>query len=158
MSTLTQSYRLSARSIRFSFRFESGAFTLFDRRELEMRALPGSGLEPIEPGTRSGCWLEVQDADGGVLYRWVMAHPMIRRSEVFEQADGTDEPRTILWAAERGACSVVVPNLAGGADLALFASPTQDLEILQPAVEVLRVALRGRGTRPGSQPGEDRRH
>ena len=101
--------------------------------------------------------MEVHDRDGRVLYRWAMAHPMIRRSEVFDR-DGADEPSTVMWAAERGAFSLVVPNLPTGTDLVLLASPTEDLEILAPASEILRVPLREREAEPDErldQHGED---
>jgi hypothetical protein len=145
---MTQSYRRLDRSLRFSFRFEKQAITLFDRRELEMKPLPTQDLAPFRPEERSGCWVEVQDARGRALYRRVMPHPLLGRSE--GAADET--PRTVIWVHERGAFSVVVPNLSDGTDLVLFGSPTDRPDIPQPAAELVRVALGGRRTPPGDRP------
>jgi hypothetical protein len=145
MATTTQSYRRRDRSLRLSFRFELGEFTLFDRRELEMRALPTNDLEPLKPQERSGFWVEVQDQRGRALYRRSMPHPMIRRSEAH---DDETVPRTVMWVEERGAFSVVVPNLSGGAELVMFGSPTDQPEIPQPAAEIMRVPLREHRTQP----------
>jgi hypothetical protein len=47
-----------------------------------------------------------------------------------------------MWVEERGAFSVVVPDLPAGADLVMFGSPTDKPEIPAPAAELLRVPLR----------------
>ncbi len=146
---MTQSYRRLDRSLRFSFRFEKQAITLFDRRELEMKPLPTQDLAAFSPGERSGFWVEVQDARRRALYRRVMPHPLLGRSE---GTDADETPRTVIWAHERGAFSVVVPNLSDGADVVLFGSPTDRPDIPQPAMEILRVALRERRTQPGHHP------
>lgn len=143
MATTTQSYRRRDRSLRLNFRFELGELTLFDRLELEMTALPTNDLEPFKPEERSGFWVEVQDQRGRALYRRSMPHPMVRRSEAHADEAG---PRTVMWVEERGAFSVVVPNMPGGAELVMFASPTDQPEIPRPAAEILRVPLRERRT------------
>ena len=155
MDTMTQSYRRHDRSLRLNFRFELGELTLVDRLELEMTALPTNGLEAFKPEERSGFWIEVQDQHGHARYRRSMPHPMVRRSEVH---DDETVPRTVMWAEERGAFSVVVPNLPGGAELVMFGSPTDRPEIPQPAAEILRVPLRDRRTQPDdhSDHGEGR--
>ena len=61
MATATQSYRRQDRSLRLSFRFERATITLFDRREVEMNALPSNDLERRQPEERSGFAIEVQD-------------------------------------------------------------------------------------------------
>jgi hypothetical protein len=149
MDTMTQSYRRHDRSLRLNFRFELGELTLVDRLELEMTALPTNDLEAFKPEERSGFWIEVQDRQGRALYRRSMPHPMVRRSE------GHDDEtvlRTVMWVEERGAFSVVVPNLPGGAALVMFGSPTDQPEIPQPAAEILRVPLRDPRTQPDDHP------
>jgi hypothetical protein len=150
MATTTQSFRRLERSLRLSFRFEGAAITLFDRREVEMRALPSHGLEGRDSAQFSGCWLELQASDGRVLYRRTVPHPMIRRSELLAE-DGSFSIH--LWVPERGAFSVVVPGLPQAAELVIFASPAERPEVPQPAGELLRVPLRDR--RPHEQPQAD---
>jgi hypothetical protein len=139
VDTLTQSYRRQGRSLRLNFRFELGEITLFERLGLEMKALPTDDLEPVKPEERSGFWVELQDRRGRPLYRRSLPHPMIRRSEAHGDEPG---PRTVIWVEERGAFSVVVPNLPAGAELVMFGSPTDKPEIPAPAAEILRVTLR----------------
>lgn len=152
MSTAPRSYRRAARSLRLSFRFEQGAITLFDRREVGMRSLPSNGLETWEPGTRSGSWVEVRDGRGVVLYRRGMQHPMIRRSEAFAD-DGTASVR--LWAPPRGAFTVVVPTSRDGVDVVVFASAVELPDVPGPASEILRVPL---WERPSGPAGPDNSH
>ena len=146
MNPSTQSYRRRDRSLRLNFRFELGELTLIDRLELEMKPLPTNDLEAFKPEERSGFWIEAQDEQGRALYRRSMPHPMVRRSE----AHGDEkDPRTVMWVEERGAFSVVVPNLHRAADLVMYGSPTDQPEIPKPAAEILRVPLRGPVTGEG---------
>ena len=145
MATMTQSYRRHDRSLRLNFRFEFGELTLVDRLELEMAALPANDLTTFKPEERSGFWIEIHDPRGRALYRRSMPHPMVRRSESHDDERG---PRTVMWVEERGAFSVVVPNLFGGAELVMFGSPTDQPGMAQPAAEILRMPLREGPTQP----------
>lgn len=149
MVATTQSYRRRDRSLRFSFRFSGERITLSERRPLEMLPVPTQDLTAFAPEERSGFWVEVQDAHGRAVYRRSMPHPLLRRSE----GAADENPRTVVWASERGAFAVVVPNPPVGADLVLFGSPVDPPEVPQPAAELLRVPLREDRIRRPAQPG-----
>jgi hypothetical protein len=137
---MTPTFRPQGRSFRFVIGFERDEFTLRDRLVLEMEVPPSLDLEAFGTESRSGCWVEVQDARGAVLYRRLLPHPMVRRSE----AAAGEAPRTVHWREERGAFSILVPNLPHGADLVMFASPADEPELTGAAVETFRLPLRDR--------------
>ena len=151
MATMTPSYRRLHRSLRLTFRFAGDRITLVDRREVEMRAVPSDPLE--QPTDRSGFWIEVQDSARRAIYRRGMRHPLRLNSEVV----GEDGRLTnVVSVAERGAFSLVVPNLPDGVELTLVATPADLPENARPAAEILRVALGGsepHGTHPTDSRG-----
>ncbi|HYN28616.1 MAG TPA: hypothetical protein VES95_01910 [Dermatophilaceae bacterium] len=113
--------------------------TLFDRRGLAQAALPSAVLDPRTTGEWTGSWFELQDDSGRPRYRRPMPHPLLLRSEGPEEEGGA--PRTVIWAPQRGAFSLVVPDVPEG-DVVVFASPVDRPDVPQPAGEILRVPLR----------------
>lgn len=141
----TQSYRRQDRSLRLTFRFEGDQISLTERREVAMAAPPSEELGRKGAEDRSGFWLEVQDGQGRTLYRRTIRHPIRANAEIALE-DGTFTNRVSV--ADRGAFSLVVPNLGPDAELALFASPVDRPHVPEPASEVLRVPLRDDRHRP----------
>ena len=98
-----------------------GGARLSSIAEVNALAPPSLSLEPIEPGTRSGFWFEVQDSSGHTLYRRATEDPRRTSTEVLtEDADrplarAAVGPRPELFA-------LLVPDLAEAVYLELFGS------------------------------------
>jgi hypothetical protein len=126
-----------------------GEITLVDRRGLAQAALPSAALDPRSPGEWTGAWFELQDAAGRPRYRRPMPHPLLLRSEGPEEGWA---PRTVIWAPQRGAFSLVVPDVPEG-DVVVFAGPVDRPDVPAPAGEILRIPLGS--PRPGSADEEE---
>lgn len=137
MAARTQSFRRRDRTLRFSFSFLDGLIFLLERRPLEMVPVASQDLTPFKPEERTGFWVEVQDWQGHALFRQVMPHPLLGRSE----GDASETPRIHHWALKQGVLVVTVPNLAAGSHLVLCGSPATEPEKALPAVELLRIEL-----------------
>jgi hypothetical protein len=133
------SYRRKDRSLRLTFRFRGDDISLVDRREVDMLAPPSDELDGHTPKQRSGFWLELQSSDGRTLYRRVIRHPIRANAEVALDEGGFTNKVAV---ADQGAFSLVVPNLAEAADLALFASPLDQPHLAESARELVRVPVR----------------
>jgi hypothetical protein len=144
---VTQSYRRQEGCLRLTFEYENGEVAVTDRRYVDMRVPPSEELGARDPATRTGFWLEVHDSQRNVLYRRGMRAPMLRTSGA---SDPDSESTVRPEAPASGAFSVVVPNLAEGTELVLFASPMGRGRLLESAREFVRVPLRpGLSGRPG---------
>lgn len=150
--TATQRYRRKDSSLRLTFRFEGGAITLVDRQEVDVAAPPSENLERHQPERRSGFWVELQARDGRTLYRGVIRHPIRASAEVVAEEGGFTNQVSV---AERGAFSLLVPNLPEADDLTLYSSPIDRPHLPEPATELMRVPVREPREEPKDRgPGE----
>jgi hypothetical protein len=93
--------------------------TLVSQSRLTMTIPPGD--DPGAAGDAQGFWVEVRRADGQVLDRRVMAHPVRHDAEVF-----SDDPRQTLGRVRvdkpQGAFTIVVPDHSVAVHVALVLS------------------------------------
>ena len=119
-----------------------------------MLAPPSEKWDPRTQREQSGFWLELQSSEGRTLYRRVIRHPIRANAEVALDEGGFTNRVAV---ADRGAFSLVVPNLADATDLALYASPVDRPHLPEPARELVRVSLRKprQGDGPNGPGGRD---
>ncbi|MCA1706167.1 MAG: hypothetical protein LC808_24045 [Actinobacteria bacterium] len=105
------------------------------RRVLSLRVPPSDPL--IVPERQSGFWFQVEDADGRLLYRKVMANPI--RSDTETPSDDPERPlKRVPIPDPRGTFFILVPLLPGAYTVRVFSSPPDATPPARPAEEILR--------------------
>lgn len=130
----TRMYRTSWRLV---FRFDGESIALV-RRERLQKVAPGTTPDAPTPGRNSGAWLDVLDRSGRRLFHRLLADPLRTRAE-HHSPDGRIEVH--VRAPEPCEFSVIVPDLPGAAEVALYASPTEHERMREPAQEIGRFPL-----------------
>jgi hypothetical protein len=146
--------RRSRTSWRLTFAYDGARVTLL-RRERLQKVAPGTVGDVPVPGKHSGAWLTLLDRGGKVLFHRLLADPFQTRAE-HHSPDGKIELH--VRPPGKGQFSVVVPDLPGATEVALFSSPTVREKMLDPAAEVGRFSLvepsPGGGDRSAEDPGQ----
>jgi hypothetical protein len=125
---------------RLTFEYDGDAVRLVDRRRVQMLA-PPDDTELVQQG-RDGFWVEVRGEDGEPLYRQVLHRPVQREFEVHSPDPGAT-PRHVAAPRVRGVFQAVVPDLPGGAAVAVQGAGS---EAEPPG------ARKGRKARPSEAP------
>lgn len=133
-------------AVRLIFSYDGDEVRLLSQQRVEMTLPPGDPLQA--PSGVHGFWAEVRGVNGEVLYRWRMPDPLRADTEIFSE----DPERTVSRTAierPQGAFTVVVPDYAEAAELALVSSRPEDAErgpktAAEPAAprEITRFPLR----------------
>jgi hypothetical protein len=130
----TRRYRTSWR---LTFRFDGERITLV-RRERLQKVAPGTTPEAPEPGKNSGAWLELLDRSGRRLFHRLLDDPLRTRAE-HHSPEGHIELH--VRPSEPCEFTAVVPDIPDVSDVVLYASPTEHMRMLEPALEIGRYAL-----------------
>ncbi len=117
-----------------------GGARLTSVAQVNGQAPPSLSLEPIELGTRSGFWFEVQDTNGHTLYRRVTEDPRRTSTEVFTGDADSPLARAVIGPRPE-LFAPLIPDLAEGVYLEFFGSGLGAEE--QAAVSLWRLDLRG---------------
>lgn len=139
----TRGYRTSWRLL---FRFDGQGVSLV-RRERLQKIAPGTTPDAPTPGKNSGAWLDVLDHSGQRLFHRLLSDPLRTRAE-HHSPDGRIELH--LRTPEPCEFTVIVPDIPGASDVALYSSPTDHERMLDPAREIGRYSL------AESKPDDDR--
>jgi hypothetical protein len=134
-------------ALRLTYRYDGDNVSLARRERVQMIA-PPAGRTPPVAGENSGFWVELRDANGRVLYHRVLHNPIPFVAEV-HSPEGTI--RAVSAPPGRGEFQVLVPDLPDGAAAVLYGSPLDTRRALEPARELVRVALgdeRGKEQQP----------
>jgi hypothetical protein len=143
----TRRYRTSWR---LTFRFERSRVELV-RRERLQKVAPGTTTDRPAAGKNSGAWLTLFDRDGREVFHRLLSDPFRTRAE-HHSPDGRIELH--VRAPESGQFSVIVPDIPGAAEAALYSSPTDRDRMRGAAAEIGRYPLAG--PTPGAGPHEPR--
>jgi hypothetical protein len=104
--------------------------------------------ERVHQKEASGFWVEVRDKERNVIYRRATANPIRHYAEV--RSEDPDRPLAMQKVKDpSGIFTILIPDIAEAAEVALFSSPFEEEKRLQPAVEIARFDL------PGRQKGRD---
>ncbi|AZC88377.1 hypothetical protein C4K29_2074 [Pseudomonas chlororaphis subsp. piscium] len=130
----TRRYRTSWR---LTFRFDGQEVWLV-RRELLQKVAPGTTPDAPTLGKNSGAWLEVLDPSGQRLFHRHLSDPLRTRAE-HHSPDGRIELH--VRTPEPCEFTVIVPDIPGASDVALYSSPNDRERMLDPARAIGRYAL-----------------
>jgi hypothetical protein len=125
---------------RLVIEYKDGAFALLSRTEVT-KVIPPSVALPAAKGQVRGCWFEVQDDGGAVLYRRRMSSPRIVYTE-YPAEDGSGAIVREEAAVSSHTFSILVPRHADIQAVAFYDSDRDDQKRTQPASEIGRLALR----------------
>ena len=141
----TRRYRTSWR---LTFRFEGRQVTLV-RRERLQKVAPATTAETPTPGANSGAWLTVLDGHGQPVFHRLLSDPFRTRAE-HHSPDRRIELH--VREPESGEFTVIVPEIPGATEVALYASPTERERMRAAAAEIGRYPLAE--PKPGAEPAE----
>jgi hypothetical protein len=130
----TRRYRTSWR---LTFRFDGQKVSLA-RRERLQKVAPGTTSDAPTIGKNSGAWLDVLDRSGQRLFHRLLSDPLRTRAE-HHSPDGRIELH--MRTPEPCEFTVIVPDIPGASDVALYSSPADHERMLDPAREIGRYAL-----------------
>jgi hypothetical protein len=136
-SIITKGPQLAERLV---IQYKDGAFVLVSRTEVT-KTLPPSVALPGPVGQVHGCWFEVQDDSGAVLYRRRMSSPQIVYTE-YPSEDGSGAIVREQAAASSRTFSILVPRHDKANAVAFYDADPIDHKRARPAVEIGRVTLR----------------
>lgn len=122
------------RAVRLTFSYLGDAIELLAVQRVTMFVPPSDPLEDDVP--RSGFWLELRDATGGLMFRLGMHDPIGGSYEVFP-ADPRGEIVRRPMMSLAGAFSVVIPELSAARRLAFVARPPTVESLARAAAEVV---------------------
>jgi hypothetical protein len=122
------------RAVRLTFSYRGDAIELLAVQRVNMFVPPSDPLEDRTP--RSGFWLELRDAAGGLVFRLGMHDPIAGNYEVFP-ADPRGEIVRQPVQARAGAFSVVIPELSAARRLAFVATPAAVESLTRGATELV---------------------
>jgi|SRR5690242_10707625 hypothetical protein len=106
------------RSVRLIFEYDGDRVDLVSRQPVDMVA-PSS--EPLDDfSDRLGSWIELRDPEGVALHRQVVHDPLGASTEVFS-SDPEQSLRRVERTRQKGAFTVVVPDLPGANQVAVVA-------------------------------------
>jgi hypothetical protein len=108
------------------------------RRERLQKVAPGTFGGVPRPGKHSGAWITVLDRGGKPVFHRHLSDPFETRAE-HHSPDGKIELH--VRPPGKGQFTVIVPELPGAAEVALYSSPTHREKMLGPAAEVGRFPL-----------------
>jgi hypothetical protein len=107
-----------SRSLRLIFEYDGDRVELVSRQPVDMVA-PSS--EPLEDfADRLGSWIDLRDPDGVALHRQMLHDPVGASTEVFSP-DPEASLRRVERTRQKGAFTVVVPDLPGADHVAVVA-------------------------------------
>ena len=105
-------------SFRLTFHYTGERITLVSSEHLQMIAPPSVTAQP-ERGKAAGFLLEMQDANGRVLFYRLMHNPLSTAVEAYKP-DGSI--RRVIGPPTEGEFEVVVPDIQEAATIVLFGS------------------------------------
>jgi hypothetical protein len=127
-------------AVRLTFLYKGDSLDLIKQQSLEMIAPPSDALEDQKEA--SGFWVEITDREKNVLYRRVTQNPIRHYAEI--RSDDPDRPLTMQEVRDpSGTFTILIPEIAQAAEIALFSSPFEEKKRLLPAVEIARFELGG---------------
>ena len=97
----------STRAIRLTFSYDGEKVTLLGQQRVEM-IVPGS--DPVlNEGPLLGCWLDLKDVQGRLLFRRAIHNPLLSSVEIFGQDQGRNIVRKSVDSA-KGLFVVLLPD------------------------------------------------
>jgi hypothetical protein len=106
------------RSLRLIFEYDGDRVDLVSRQPVDMAAPSSEPLDEI--ANRLGFWVELRDPEGAALHRQVLHDPVGASTEVFSP-DPTESLRRVERTRQKGAFTVVVPDLPSADSVAFVA-------------------------------------
>jgi hypothetical protein len=107
------------RAVRLTFAYDGDNVRLVARQPMTKTPPRSDATEGYEG--QSGSWLEIRDAQGRVLHRHILHHPIKHDVEVLSDAPGHPFVRRML-AKPQGSFEVIVPEFDGPHSVRLFHS------------------------------------
>ncbi len=124
------------RTLRLTFEYRGTDVRLASQQVVEMMPPPSDRTDEYEG--RAGFWIELLDAEGRVVYRRVMHHPIEIEHEA--PSGDPDRPFTHVPVSQvQGVFTVLAPDLANARGLRLVGSPPE--ERAGAAKEIFRADL-----------------
>lgn len=132
-------FRIWKRARKLLLEYDGITFNVVSDRRVRMAPPPSDPIADFQ--NQSGFWYSVADRNGRVLYRRVIAPPLLNGIEVF-----TNNPAEQLYrldgAARKVTLVLVIPDLAEGIRLEIFGSRRDADGRLLPAAPLVSVPLR----------------
>jgi hypothetical protein len=124
-------------SERVTLRFDHGKYELIEKTTAGAKLPPSDDLPKSQVET-SGFWYELQSTRGDVLYRRIIADPVLLVSETKSHGPGAKVERAEAVPEQR-VFSLLIPRPVEGDRLVIFSSPTERGAQTRPAKQVARI-------------------